>query len=379
MKSVFNVREFGAKGDGITDDGHAIRAAIFAAIGCSGGVLFPPGRYLIKSELAFPPSTSRIAIFGDGQNVSTILAHNCAGINLSFAQQGYAQPYGATIHNLGFAAIGNCGTAIRISYGAPDITNDHAEPSAVISDVQIVSGIEGSWSGGVELEGAWNPILHNVFASGDSCGGNWNAMRGAGINLRGMCVNAHLSNVRTNFWAVGVQAHSANSRNTEGIFCSNCSMVAVKRGVWIMGDGLVPNAPRISTLTWNGGLIECRVGGVSGGSAGFHLDHVWTVLINGVQLITDTVSAPETTYGVFMDTCNGIVVNGCDINAWNKGVFANGVCRGISTHGNTFTNCQLQTEFGPDVRGSRSYGHTLVYDTPNEQDWSGMNKIGFIN
>ncbi len=46
MQNVFDIREFGAAGDGVTDDTDAIRSAVQAASACRGTVLVPPGRYL---------------------------------------------------------------------------------------------------------------------------------------------------------------------------------------------------------------------------------------------------------------------------------------------------------------------------------------------
>lgn len=53
---TFNVREFGAKGDGLADDTPAIQTAINAAVKTVGGgtVLFPKGTYLLNS--AYPSS-----------------------------------------------------------------------------------------------------------------------------------------------------------------------------------------------------------------------------------------------------------------------------------------------------------------------------------
>ena len=380
MTTVFNVRNFGAVGDGYHDDRPAIQKAVDCALQANGAVYFPPGMYLVKAEIYFPSASANISIFGDGANASTIYAQDCGGFNFHFAQNGAQQPWGVTIRNLGLRALGVCGTAIRISYGTPPVTNDHSQPSLTLSNLQIVSDPEGHWCDGIDIEGAWNPTLENCFVSGDSCGGKWNDMHGAGVNLRGMCVNAHLSNVRMNFWAVGLQVHSTDNRNTEGIYCVNCSMVAVKRGVWIKGDPLVVSAPRISTFTWIGGLIECRVGKVLDGSAAFHLEHVWTALIAGCQMITETISDNfENTYAVTLNECNGVVVCGCDMNAWIFGLATAGACRAISSKGNTFTNVGVQTVFGWGTVASRSYGHTLVNNAPNEQDPSMMNKMGFVN
>jgi hypothetical protein len=53
MNNVFDVRMFGAKGDGVTNDTAAIVLAI-AALPTSGGtVYFPPGTYLVTSTLSF--------------------------------------------------------------------------------------------------------------------------------------------------------------------------------------------------------------------------------------------------------------------------------------------------------------------------------------
>jgi hypothetical protein len=53
-KDVFDVRDYGAVGDGVTDDTTAIQAA-FTAAGVSGGVVtMPPGTFLVGSEIVIP-------------------------------------------------------------------------------------------------------------------------------------------------------------------------------------------------------------------------------------------------------------------------------------------------------------------------------------
>lgn len=46
MQTVFDIRAYGAAGDGTTDDTAAIRAAVRDAAACRGTVLVPPGRYV---------------------------------------------------------------------------------------------------------------------------------------------------------------------------------------------------------------------------------------------------------------------------------------------------------------------------------------------
>jgi Pectate lyase superfamily protein len=66
-----NVRDFGAMGDGYTDDAAAIQSAINQAVGAGGGVVFfPPGTFLIGSGLKI--TGSNIALQGSGKTATTI-------------------------------------------------------------------------------------------------------------------------------------------------------------------------------------------------------------------------------------------------------------------------------------------------------------------
>jgi hypothetical protein len=63
--SVFNVKSYGARADGVNDDTAAIQRAI-SVLSFAGGVLyFPTGRYLIKSKPTFKVN-GRFTIVGDG-------------------------------------------------------------------------------------------------------------------------------------------------------------------------------------------------------------------------------------------------------------------------------------------------------------------------
>jgi len=163
-------------------------------------------------------------------------------------------------------------------------------------------------------------------------------MAGSGLSLEGLCVNTHISNSRFNFWATGLYGHGVE-HNHEGIFCSNNSMVGVKRGVWLAGNPAVGLAPRIHSFQWQGGMIENRAGGVVGGVAAFHLQHVWSASIQGCQMITETMDTPEPTYGVIPQDCRRVMVSGCEINAYHRPFYSTGVAEGHVVVGNSLPNC----------------------------------------
>jgi hypothetical protein len=267
-------------------------------------------------------------------------------------QDGIHQPYGLDISGLSFnAGTGQCGRGLKISMGQPTASNEHGGCPLRLRDVEVRSNAHSYWTEGIEIEGVWNPKLEDVFVSGGSYGGDWQKMTGAGVKLRGMCVNAHLSNVRCNFWATGLQVH-AEKYNTEGIFASNCSMVAVKRGVWLRGDPYV-GAGRIHTLQWVGGMIENRFGGVTGGLAAFHLEHTQGVSIMGCQMIPETMMCAEASYGVIAQNCRNVQVQGCEINAYHNGVLTTDICSGFNIVGNNFPNTTNPVTFNTGTYSSQ--------------------------
>ncbi|KWX71621.1 hypothetical protein AMQ84_27250 [Paenibacillus riograndensis] len=79
---IYNVKEYGAVGDGVTDDTAAINSAIAAALANGGGqVFFPPGEYVI-SQTIFVPAKVNIVGSGSGENAS--LAKTILRINGDF-------------------------------------------------------------------------------------------------------------------------------------------------------------------------------------------------------------------------------------------------------------------------------------------------------
>jgi hypothetical protein len=69
---LFNVKAYGAKGDGVTDDTASIKAAVAAAQLAGGGVVyFPFGSYVISSLISI--TSSNIGLLGVGKNMSKLI------------------------------------------------------------------------------------------------------------------------------------------------------------------------------------------------------------------------------------------------------------------------------------------------------------------
>src|SRR5579883_3358932 len=75
----YNVKQYGAKGDGTTDDTAAIQAAISAA--STGGVIFlPVGSYLISTPLTL--SVANTALMGVGFGSTIIASSSFSGAQM---------------------------------------------------------------------------------------------------------------------------------------------------------------------------------------------------------------------------------------------------------------------------------------------------------
>ena len=68
--TLYNVRDFGAKGDGLTDDTTALRAALEQCQKNGGGIVFlPRGRYQVSSSLTLPRFT---VLRGEAANLTAL-------------------------------------------------------------------------------------------------------------------------------------------------------------------------------------------------------------------------------------------------------------------------------------------------------------------
>lgn len=86
QSQYISVKDYGARGDGVTDDTGAIQAALNYASGKQIGVYIPGGRYLVTSPLTLNVTgSSSNAIFGDGNGVSVVMLNTGGnGININY-------------------------------------------------------------------------------------------------------------------------------------------------------------------------------------------------------------------------------------------------------------------------------------------------------
>jgi hypothetical protein len=97
-----NVRELGAKGDGVTDDTQVLQNALQQSNGRA--VYLPAGKYLVTKPLSYRTTGEQPAlkVFGDGISATIIVARLQAGavIDLDGTGQRYHFEFGGYVHDL---------------------------------------------------------------------------------------------------------------------------------------------------------------------------------------------------------------------------------------------------------------------------------------
>ena len=110
LRDVVSVRDFGAVGDGVTDDTAAVQAAIsFAKTGAvvpvygAKAVYFPAGTYPVSNgALTYGASATGMLFFGDGPTSSTLKLTTSGASQVYFYDNIGAQSYRNTFQNLRF-------------------------------------------------------------------------------------------------------------------------------------------------------------------------------------------------------------------------------------------------------------------------------------
>jgi len=100
---IASVKDYGAVGDGVTDDTAAINAAIAALNALSfDALLFPAGRYIISSALT-TITRSRVAVYGQGPRQSFIKqTANANTLTFASSTPSSSRISDVTVRNLGF-------------------------------------------------------------------------------------------------------------------------------------------------------------------------------------------------------------------------------------------------------------------------------------
>jgi hypothetical protein len=268
--SPINVLDFGATGNGYTDDSAAIQKAVNAAIATTGSVYFPAGKYLVGTsvEIASPTNyVGGVKLYGNiPQSLGTVVTFlqkdlnipvfTNYGISTQFSGLSFTVWAGSTYTSAGVPIVATAYTSNSITFNA----NPFLGGSAVIWNATVTATDGTVYTNVIQFscQGSWYADSMTVNGNGTV---TFNNVKGANGTL-----NAYISGVI----GYGITFVSLVAQATITYTNSNAGMIynAVKENqfydhLWFYGCGRCIN---FSALGSGGGP------GVGVGNAGFFSD-----------------------------------------------------------------------------------------------------------
>jgi hypothetical protein len=161
----FNVRDFGAVGDGKADDSAAFAKALQAAMDAGrGAVWVPAGEYRLAGQVKVEGSPAALSLLGDGQGVSCLVCDNPEG---ALRLHDPWCKWQVTVRGLSFlAAREGAGVALEVSSPPRGVRNYR---TLLVQDVDIRGqGLptHNYFDRGIVALNQWRPMWQNVVVSG---------------------------------------------------------------------------------------------------------------------------------------------------------------------------------------------------------------------
>ena len=314
LAQTVSVMDFGAKGDGVTDDTAAIQAAVTASSGKA--LYFPQGTYLVSSAITL---VSNIHIYGAGQEVSKILVSGSSDINIFV---------GTNVTQVSMSNLWLYGNSVSSGSGSGFAFYIYQNSSATSSgqDYRIngcrFDNFKGDYWVRILNENVTYPlnnifIIENLFNSytGNARGGSSSGVPSACISIYGSTAGALTTNVIVenniancyyikNFCLLWQGVQWANISNNIINQCGVSSEIAdnVQAYAIMAYDSSSLNVPK--NITVNNNLINgVRSCGFYGASA-VNL----TITNNRILNQTDTVSSSLPKGAIVLNGCSYLII-----------------------------------------------------------------------
>jgi len=363
LTRVFNVRDYGAKGDGITDDTAAIQAAITAAAGTStGGVVIAPfGNYFVGGITAFTTAgasgfpgyafkvPSNVTIQG---GCGSVFTENISASNLRvmfYLEGSNITIDGVTVSNIYNIAGGSQPTGIPIAAG----DEFNAAFTGAMADIRIMN---------CTFLRPWYPTKFSFGQSGGTATIDGITITNCVTRSEPAATGSGGHNFRADI-AQAIKNVTVSNNRVYGV------TVSAAIGYYGVQDGVI-NGNICNGSTINGGGIQLENGSdnisITGNTTVDHFNHIWVddstnVTITGNTMRNSTVGS--TNKGI------RITKQGYTINPSPN-------VTGIIATGNKLKNCYIVSEaFGTPV-GTPTFGSVIL--TGNEVTLDGSTNANGI-
>jgi hypothetical protein len=244
MRDAISLKDYGAVGDGATDDTAAVTAALTYIANNGLSLFVPAGIYRCTAKITIS-GTTNISIQGEGPEVSQfVFEGGDVGLDLTTPERTDAEGGASSLH--GFSILKNSdvstwgGTGLKFTTGT--VSGGNSSLTLAIDSV-TVGGRKGDttfvnrFENSIHLLNCWQALLSNIYICGaiplNDSTNNYGILFEDSTGCR--CTN------------VLVYRHAAAYRvsgTTEGPTLTNCHGVGVRDGIFVEApDGVDPSNP----------------------------------------------------------------------------------------------------------------------------------------
>jgi len=357
--SPLNVLDFGAKGDGSTDDTAAIQSCLNSFTQATGGgtVVFPPGTYIISSSLIV--DVNGMTLIGTKGSTWIKRKNGVAADTMNNLQTAYQGRYSGTpIYDLSIIGMGFDGNKANNTIGVNDnfdeglnllYSNRTYMADCIVQNVLRI--------GIVLSTGANDSLITGCAVNDCNEGGMYaetsNNIKFIGNNVKNSSTSSYnIGNICFNNVTSGSISANNISGGEDGIYIRNaCTDVDIdgntitgqaRYGVWIYDEsqGVTPATPKRIVVDGNS-ISSCSK------------YPIYCLYGNSIIISNNTIDAAGTYTGIFFN--NNANINILDNNIQNIATIANPATTGTIAAGSNSLTIANALNFPNAINGSYIY------------------------
>jgi hypothetical protein len=234
LAETVSAKDFGARGDGVSDDTDALRTAVEAARAANRSLLIPAGNYLIRGLTI----TGGVDVYGEGAPLNSVLTYTGSGTALRFENAG------GRLRNLNIASTGNAAVGIEL-VKASELYLDH---------IEVGGGPRSRFNTGARIAESGAVTLEHYVSS-------WND---TGVLLdHGKSANAHIIIQNSNFFeqSAAIQIRQATEVYIEknwmeafqtGLLLDNQDAIVCANSIFVRNNSMMSIKPDSLALKVSG-------------------------------------------------------------------------------------------------------------------------------
>ena len=307
FQEYVSVKDFGAVGDGTTDDTAAFQSAFNSCASTGSALRIPAGSYILSNLISASAATNVFSIFGDGDGSTKLIWTSAGGIRLDYSSAtNYRRAHGGVYRDLCLFSrvLTGAGTAFTYigSASGSGSTNSVSFENIYIDNDVLTNNTNYYWNNGINITDGHSASVLFCYIYGNR---NLSATdySGSGIIINEDCTEgAEIIGCAVGSWnkAVELKATAATS-GTEGARVIACTLVTNGYGVYA-DNSLLISAGNPGLNVTNNHISSTLADVYLIGANQIHISE------NLIYVRPDSTSA--TFYGIYVNDCtSGIISN----------------------------------------------------------------------